>query len=93
MQAAPAVKEKREKKEKTKNTGGSKAIEKKIKALERDIETQENLIAGLDEQIAAASADYQELARLMEEKQAEETKLSGMMDEWEALSLQLEEGI
>ena len=93
MQAVPAVKEKREKKEKPKNTGGSKAIEKKIKALERDIEKQETLIAGFDEKIAAASADYQELSRLMEEKQAEETKLSGMMDEWESLSLQLEDGL
>ena len=41
MQAAPAAKEKREKKEKPKSTGGSKAMEKKIKALERDIEKQE----------------------------------------------------
>ena len=40
-----------------------------------------------------SSSDYQELARLMEEKQAEEEKLTGMMDEWEALSLQLEEGV
>ena len=30
---------------------------------------------------------------VMEEKQAEEEKLTGMMDEWEALSLQLEEGV
>ena len=93
MQAAPAAKEKREKKEKPRNTGGSKAMEKKIKALERDIEKQETLIAGLDEKITAASADYQELSRLMEEKQEEETKLSGMMDEWESLSLQLEESV
>ena len=93
MQAAPAVKEKREKKEKPKSPGGSRAIEKKIKNLERDIEKQETLIAGYDEKIAAASADYQELSRLMEEKQAEETKLSGMMDEWESLSLQLEDGV
>ena len=81
------TKEKREKKEKPKQTGGSKAIEKKIKSLEREIEKQETLVAEFDEKIAAASADYQELARLMEEKQAEEEKLTGMMDEWEALSL------
>ena len=93
MQAAPAVKEKREKKEKPKSTGGSKAIEKKIKALERDIEKQETLIAEFDEKIAAASSDYQALAKLMEEKQEAETKLSGMMDEWESLSLQLEDGV
>ena len=93
MQAVPAAKEKREKKEKPKSTGGSKAIEKKIKALERDIEKQETLIAEFDEKIAAASSDYQALAKLMEEKQEEETKLSGMMDEWESLSLQLEDGV
>ena len=93
MQAVAPTKEKREKKEKPKQTGGSKAIEKKIKSLEREIEKQETLVAEFDEKIAAASADYQELARLMEEKQAEEEKLTGMMDEWEALSLQLEEGV
>ena len=93
MQAVAPTKEKREKKEKPKQTGGSKAIEKKIKSLEREIEKQETLVAEFDEKIAAASADYQELARLMEEKQAEEEKLTGMMDEWEALSLQLEEDV
>ena len=74
-------------------SGGSKAIEKKIKSMEREIEKQETLVAEFDKKIAAASSDYQELARLMEEKQAEEEKLTGMMDEWEALSLQLEEGV
>ena len=93
MQAVAPTKEKREKKEKPKQTGGSKAIERKIKSLEREIEKQETLVAEFDEKIAAASSDYQELARLMEEKQAEEEKLTGMMDEWEALSLQLEEGV
>ena len=93
MQIAAPVKEKREKKEKPKPSGGSKAIEKKIKSMEREIEKQETLVAEFDEKIAAASSDYQELARLMEEKQAEEEKLTGMMDEWEALSLQLEEGV
>ena len=93
MQAVAPTKEKREKKEKPKQTGGSKAIEKKIKSLEREIEKQETMVAEYDEKIAAASSDYQELARLMEEKQAEEEKLTGMMDEWEALSLQLEEGV
>ena len=33
------------------------------------------------------------LAQALEEKQTEETKLSGMMDEWESLSLQLEESV
>ena len=66
---------------------------KAFEAMQREIEKQETLVAEFDEKIAAASADYQELARLMEEKQAEEEKLTGMMDEWEALSLQLEEGV
>ena len=93
MQSAPAAKEKREKKEKPKTSGGSKAIEKKLRQLEREIEKQEQAISELDEKIEQAAADYMELARLMEEKQEAEEQLAAMMDEWESLSLQLEEGV
>ncbi len=93
MQPAPAAKQKREKKEKPKPTGGSKALEKKVRQLEREIEKQEQLLAELDEKIEQAAADYMELARLMEEKQQQEQALAAMMDEWESLSLQLEESV
>ena len=88
--AAPAPeKPKKERKEKPK-TSGSKMLEKQIRALEREIEKQEQLSAQLDTQIEAAASDYQELARLMEEKQACDDTLTGLMDEWERLSSDLE---
>ena len=78
--AAPAPeKPKKEHKEKPK-TSGSKMLEKKVRALEREIEKQEALSAELDAKIEAAAADYQELARLMEEKQQAEDTLAQMME-------------
>ena len=66
-------------------------LEKKVRALEREIEKQEALSAELDTKIEATAADYQELARLMEEKQQAEDTLTGLMDEWERLSSELED--
>ena len=89
--AAPAPeKPKKEHKEKPK-TSGSKMLEKKVRALEREIEKQEALSAELDTKIEAAAADYQELARLMEEKQQAEDTLAQMMEQWEAFSCELED--
>ena len=72
-------------------SSGSKMLEKKVRALEREIEKQEALSAELDTKIEAAAADYQELARLMEEKQQAEDTLAQMMEQWEALSCELED--
>ena len=89
--AAPAPeKPKKERKEKPK-TSGSKMLEKQVRALEREIEKQEQLSTQLDTQIEAAASDYQELARLMAEKQSCDDALTGLMDEWERLSYQLED--
>jgi ATPase subunit of ABC transporter with duplicated ATPase domains len=79
--AAP-VKEKKEKKEKPK--GGTKETDKLIRRLEREIEKQEKLIAEYDPKIEAASADYQELTRLLSEKEAAEEVLMDLMEQWEA---------
>ena len=67
------------------------SVEKQVRALEREIEKQEQLSAQLDTQIEAAASDYQELARLMEEKQQAEDTLAQMMEQWEALSCELED--
>ncbi len=75
-------KEKKEKKEKPK--GGTKDQEKLVRRLEREIEKQEQAIAALDEQIEAAAADYQELTRLLGEKEAGENQLMELMEQWEA---------
>ena len=70
------------KKEKPK--GGTKDSEKLVRRLERDIEKQEKLIAELDGKIEAAAADYQELTRLLGEKEETELVLMELMEQWEA---------
>ena len=70
------------KKEKPK--GGTKEVDKLIRRLEREIEKQELLISDLDGKIEAAAADYQELARLMGEKEEAELVLLDLMEQWEA---------
>jgi hypothetical protein len=52
--------------------------------LEREIEKQEQLIAEYDEKIDAAAADYQELTRLLSEKEEAEMVLMDLMEQWEA---------
>lgn len=72
----------KEKKEKPK--GGTKDSDKLVRRLEREIEKQEASIAAMDEKIQAAAADYQELSRLMAEKEAAEEQLMALMEQWEA---------
>ena len=71
----------KEKKEKPK--GGTKEQEKLIRRLEREIEKQEQVVAAFDPKIEAASADYQELSRLLSEKEEAETVLMELMEAWE----------
>ena len=70
------------KKEKPK--GGTKETDKLIRRLEREIEKQEKVVAQYDPQIEAASADYQELTRLLGEKEEAEMVLMDLMEQWEA---------
>ncbi len=76
--AAAAPKAKKEKPK-----GGTKESEKLIRRLEREIEKQEKLVAEFDPRIDAASADYQELTRLLEEKEEAELVLMDLMEQWE----------
>ena len=78
---APTV-EVKPKKEKPK--GGTKESEKLVRRLEREIEKQEAAIAELDARIEAAAADYQELTRLLGEKETAENDLMALMEQWEA---------
>ncbi len=70
------------KKEKPK--GGTKDVDKLIRRLEREIEKQEKLVAEFDEKIDAAAADYQELTRLLGEKEEAELVLMDLMEQWES---------
>ena len=69
------------KKEKPK--GGTKEQDKLIRRLEREIEKQEQIVAAYDGKIEAAAADYQELTRLLEEKEEAEMLLMDLMEQWE----------
>ena len=82
-QAAKPVVASAPKVKKEKPKGGTKEIEKLIRRLERDIEKQEQLIAALDAQIELSGADYQELTRLLSEKEAAEGTLLELMEAWE----------
>ncbi|MBO5078752.1 MAG: ABC-F family ATP-binding cassette domain-containing protein [Oscillospiraceae bacterium] len=82
MAKPPAESQPKPKKEKPK--GGTKETDKLIRRLEREIEKQEQAIALLDGKIEAASADYQELSRLLTEKENMETVLMDLMEQWEA---------
>ena len=86
--ALPAVQaEPKPKKEKIK--GGTKEAEKLIRRLEREIEKQEALIAEFDVKIEGAASDYQELTRLLAEKESAELVLLDLMEQWEAAQEQL----
>ena len=81
--AKPQVQsEPKPKKEKPK--GGTKEQDKLIRRLEREIEKQEQLIAQMDEKIEASGADYQELTRLLGEKEQAEEVLMELMQAWES---------
>ena len=82
MTKTPVAEAPKPKKEKPK--GGTKETEKLIRRLEREIEKQEQVISQLDSQIELAAADYQELTRLLEEKESAETLLMELMEQWEA---------
>jgi len=81
MQKIPETVVARPKKEKPK--GGTKDSEKLVRKLEREIDKQEKEIAQLDVAIEAAAADYQELTRLLSEKESAEETLMDLMEQWE----------
>ena len=63
--------------------GGTKDADKLVRRLEREIEKQEQVVADLDQKIEAAAADYQELTRLLGEKEEAEAALMDLMEQWE----------
>ena len=83
-QAAKPVTVSAPKPKKEKPKGGTKEAEKLIRRLEREIGKQEQVVAEYDPKIEAASADYQELSRLLAEKEEAELVLMDLMEQWEA---------
>ncbi len=84
---SPAVPVQKPKKERIK--GGTKDVEKLIRRLEREIEKQEQMVADFDVKIEAAASNYQELTRLLAEKEAAELVLLDLMEQWEAAQEQV----
>ena len=54
-----------------------------IDEMQEEIEKQEQVVADLDQKIEAAAADYQELTRLLGEKEEAEAALMDLMEQWE----------
>lgn len=84
--AAPA----KPKKVREKTRGGTKPLEKKIAKLEREIAELEAQCAELDERMAEAGADAHKLMELSAEREAADESLMEKMEQWEALSTELE---
>ena len=82
-QTLPQKKEPDHKERREKPKSNEKEQEKLGRRLEREIEKQEKVVAGLDEAIEAAAADYQELTRLLGEKEEAEAVLLDLMEQWE----------
>ena len=78
------------KKVREKPKGGTKPLEKKIAKLEREIAELESQCAELDERMAQAGADAQKLIELSAEREAVDEALMEKMEQWEALSTELE---
>ncbi len=86
-QAAKPVIAAAPKPKKEKPKGGTKDQDKLIRRLEREIEKQEKIVADFDSKIDAAAADYQELTRLLAEKEDAEMVLMDLMEQWEAAQM------
>ena len=81
----------KEKKEKPKQKGGTKNLEKKIAKLEREIAAAEESSAAIDGQMNEAASDPGKLIELSNQKDEIETQLMELMEQWEELSAQLED--
>jgi ABC-type multidrug transport system ATPase subunit len=75
-----------EKKPQPKPRTDSKAQEKEVRRLEREIARPEQTLAELDRQMEARASDYQELIRLTAEREQAEAELNARMEEWMAAS-------
>lgn len=77
--------------QKTRAGGGTKNLEKQLRTVEREIAKAEETLAQLDAEMEANATDYQKLQSLVTEKSEAEDQLSALYEQWEELSLSLEE--
>ncbi len=77
--------------DKPKRTGGTKELEKQVKAAERAVEKAEIRLDELSGEMEAASSDYLKLQELYQEREALEDELARLYTQWETLAAELEE--
>ena len=85
--AADRQKEKGKTAEKGVSSGRNPAQERKLKALEKEIEKQEALLAVFDEKMEEAASDYVLLQQLIGEKEELQAQIDEMYLKWEELSM------
>ena len=90
----PAKKEEPEKTVKEKNltekpprgNKNQQAARRQLTICEREIAQQEEALAALDARLEEAASDYEKYSALYAEKEAQEQKLTELMERWEALA-------
>ena len=77
--------------EKPKRSGGTKELEKQVRAAERAVEKAEIRLDELTSELEAAASDYLKAQELYEERSRLEDELAHLYTQWETLAAQLEE--
>lgn len=82
---------KTEKQAKPKTSGGTKNLEKQLRAVERDIAKAEEQMELWDSQMQENACDYQKLQELVTQKETAQLQLDALYARWEELSEALEQ--
>lgn len=91
LQQKQTVTPERPKEDKPKRAGGTKELEKQVKAAERAVEKAEIRLDELSAEMDAAASDYLKLQELYEEREKLEDELAHLYTVWEELAAELEE--
>ena len=79
------------KEEKPKRSGGTKELEKQVRAAERAVEKAEIRLDEISGEMEAASSDYLKLQELYTEREKLEDELAHLYAKWERLAAELED--
>ena len=91
LQQKQTVTPEKPKEDKPKRAGGTKELEKQVKAAERAVEKAEIRLDELSAEMDAAASDYLKLQELYEEREKLEDELAHLYTVWEELAAELEE--
>ena len=90
VKSAPVEPEK-PKEDKPKRSGGTKELEKQVRAAERAVEKAEVRLDELAQEAEDSASDYLKLQDVYKEREAVEDELAHLYAEWERLAAELEE--